>query len=114
MMLAFVITDLLSPNMYALVMIGTLRYLSVILRFMICSVAAVAPINSDLYVGVSTVACHFEYQLIGVVLMKCNTAVTDFPVTMSCSKLASKKVGVFTLIPCGLGMSFGISSLTFP
>ena len=38
--------------------------------------------------------------------MKCSTAVTDFPVTRSWSKLAAKKVVVITLIPRGLGMEF--------
>ena len=84
-MVALVITDLLSPNMYALVMMGTPRYLSVFLRSMICSVALLAATNSEPYVAVSTVACLFEYQSIQVVFMKCNTAVTDFPVTISCS-----------------------------
>ena len=45
---------------------------------MICTVAALAATNSEAYVAVSTVACLFEYWSVGVVLMKCNTAVTDF------------------------------------
>ena len=78
-MVALVMNDLLSPNIYALVMIFP--------RSMISSVAILAATNSEPYVAVSTVACLLEYQSIGVVLMKCNTAVTDFPVTISCSKL---------------------------
>ena len=112
-MVALMITDLLSPNIYALVMMGTPRYLSVFLGSMICSVAVLAATNSEPCVAVSTVACLFQYQLIGVVLMKCNTAVTDFPVTPSWSKLPSKKVVVITLLPSALRMSFGFSSLKF-
>ena len=78
---------------------GTPRYLSVFLRSMICSVAVLAAENSEQYVAVSTVACLFENQSVGVVLTKCNIAVTDFPVTMSYNRLASKKVVVITLFP---------------
>ena len=81
---------------------------------MIGSVAVLAAINSEPYVAVSTVACLFEYQSIGVVLMKCNTTVTDFPVKISWSRLASKKVVVITLLLISLGMSFRISSLILP
>ena len=81
---------------------------------MICSVAVFSATDSVPYVAVFTVACLFEYQSIGAELMKCNTAVTDFPVTISWSKLASRNVVVITLFPSGLGMSFGITSLTFP
>ena len=63
-----------------------------------------------MYVAVSTASCLYEYQSIGVVLMKCKTAVTGYPLTISCSKLVSKKVVVVTLFASGLGMSFGISS----
>ena len=96
-MVEVVTTDLLSPNMYVLVMMGTPRYLSVFLRSMICSVAVLAATNSEPYVAVSTVACHFKNQCIGVVLTKCNTVVTDFPVTMSWSRLESRNVVVITL-----------------
>ena len=78
-MVEVVTTDLLSPNMYALVMTGTPRYLRVFLRSMICSVAVLAATNSEPYVAVSTVACLFENQCVWVVLTKCNTAMTDFP-----------------------------------
>ena len=81
---------------------------------MIGTVAVLAATNSEPYVTVSTVTCHFENQSVGVVLTKCNTAVTNFPVTMSWSRLASKNVVIITLFPNGLGISFGISSLTFP
>ena len=76
-MVELVTTELMSPSMYDLIMIGTPRYLSVFLRFMICSVAPLAATNSEPYVAVSTVACLFENQSVGVVLTKCNTAVTD-------------------------------------
>ena len=69
-MFELVTTDLLSPNMYALVMMGTPRYLSVFLRSMICSVAVLAAMNSEPYVAVSTVACLIENQSVGVVLTK--------------------------------------------
>ena len=83
-MVELVTTDLLSPNMYALVMMGTPRYISVFQRSMICSVAVLAATNSEPYVAVSTVTCLFENESVGVVLTKCNTTVTDFPDTMSC------------------------------
>ena len=76
--------------------------------------AQIIATSSEPYVALSTVTCLFEYQSIGVVLMKCNTAVTDFAVTTSWSKLASRNVVVVTLFPSGLGMSFRISSLMFP
>ena len=95
-MVEIVTTDLLSPNMYALVMMGTPRYLSVFLRSMICSVAVLATTYSEPYVAVSIVACLFENQSVGVVLTKCNTSVTSFPVTMSWSRLASKNLVVIT------------------
>ena len=78
---------------------------------MIYSVAVLAAISSEPYVAVSTVACLFEYQSIGVVLIKCNTSVMDFPVTTSWSRLASKKVVVITLLPISLGISLRTSSL---
>ena len=81
---------------------------------MICSVTILASTNSEPYVAVSTVACHLEYKSVGVVFMKCNTAVTDFPVTKSCSKLPFKKVMHITPISSSLGISSGISSLTLP
>ena len=88
-MVEHVTTDLLSRNMYALVMMGTPRYLSVFLRSMICSIVVLAATNSEPYVAVSTVACLFKTQSFGVVLTKCNTTVTDFPVTVSWSRLVS-------------------------
>ena len=93
-------------------MMGTPRYLSVFLKSMIHSVAVLAATDSEPYVAVSKVARLFKYKSTGVVLMKCYTAVTDFPVMMSWSRLASKMVVVVSLFPNGLGMSFGISSLT--
>ena len=113
-MVELVTTDLLSLNVYALVMMGTLGYLSVFLRSMICSVAVLEATNSEPYVAVSTVACPFENQSVGVVLTKCNTAVTNFPVTILWSRLASRNVVVITLFLNGLGISSGISSLIFP
>ena len=44
---ALVTTDLLSPNIYDLDLMGTPRYLSVYLMSMICSVAVLAATNSD-------------------------------------------------------------------
>ena len=63
---ALVTTDLLSPNIYDLDLMGTPRYLNVYLMSMICSVAVLAATNSDPYVAVSTVACFLEYQSVGV------------------------------------------------
>ena len=105
--------NVLSPNIYAFIMMGTPRYLTVFLSSITCSAAVLAATNSEPYVAVSTVTYLFKTQSDGVVLTKCNTAVTDFPVTMSWRRLASKNVVVITLFPNGLGISFGISSLTF-
>ena len=55
------LTDLLSPNKYDFVLIGTPKYLKVCLKSIICSVAVLDATNSDPYVAVSTVACLFEY-----------------------------------------------------
>ena len=44
---ALVATDLLSPNIYDLDLMGTPRYLRVYLISMICSVAVLAATNSD-------------------------------------------------------------------
>ena len=106
-MVELVTTDLLSPNIYDLVMMGTNRYLSLFLRSIICSVAVLAATNSEPYVAVSTVACLFENQSVGVVLTKHNTAVTDFPVTIKWNRLVSRNVVVITFFPTGLGMSLG-------
>ena len=111
-MVELMTTDLSSPNIYALM--GTPRYPRVFLRSMICSVAVLAATNSEPQVAVSTLAYLFENQSVGVVLTKCNTAVTDFPATMSCSNLASENWVAITLFPNDLGISFGIYSLTFP
>ena len=59
-------TDLLLPNKYVDLSTGTPRYRSVVRRSMIWAVAIHAATNSLLYVAVSTVACRFEYQSIGV------------------------------------------------
>ena len=112
-MVELMTADLLSPNIYTLIMMGTLRYLNVFLRSIICSVAVLAATNSEPYVTDSTVACLFKNESVAVVLTKCNIAVTYFPVTISWSQLASRNVVVITLFPNGLGICFGISSLTF-
>ena len=62
---ALVTTDLLSPNIYDLDLMGTPRYLSVYLMSISCSVAVLAATNSDPYVAVSTVACFLDYQSVG-------------------------------------------------
>ena len=61
-----VTTDLLSPNKYDFVLIGTPKYLKVCLKSIVCSAAVLDATNSDPYVAVSTVACLFEYESIGV------------------------------------------------
>ena len=65
-MVKLLTTDSLSPNMYVDRSTGTPRYRSVVRRSMIWSVAIRAATNSLPYVAVSTVACLFEYQSIGV------------------------------------------------
>ena len=96
-MVEIVTTDLLSLNMYVCVMMGTPRYLSVFHRSMICTAAVLAATNREPYVAVCTVAWLFKNQSVGVVLTKCNRAVTDIPVKMSGSRLESKNVMVITL-----------------
>ena len=56
-----VTTDLLSPNKYDFVLIGTHKYLKVCLKSIICSVAVLDVTNSDAYVAISTGPCLFEY-----------------------------------------------------
>ena len=80
---------------------------------MICSVAVLAPSNSEPYVTASKMARLFDYQSIGVVLMNCSTAVTDFAVTTSQNMLVSRNVGTILFLSV-LVMTFVISSLTFP
>ena len=63
---ALVTTDLLSPNINDLDLMGKPRYLRVYLVSMIYSFAVLAATNSDQYVAVSTVASFLEYQSIGV------------------------------------------------
>ena len=63
-------TDSLSPNMWLFSIIGTPRYRSVLRRSIICSTQVLAATNSDPYVAVSTVACFFVYQSIGVPFIK--------------------------------------------
>ena len=61
-----VTTDLLSPNKYDFVLIGTPKYLMESLKSVISSVEVLDATNSDPYVAVSTDACLLEYQSIGV------------------------------------------------
>ena len=58
--------DLLAPNKYDFVLIGTPKYLKVCLKSIICSEAVLDTTNSDPYVAVSTVACLFAYESIGI------------------------------------------------
>ena len=68
-MVDLVMTDLLSPNMKLLPLIGTPRYIRVYLRSTIRSTAILAATNSDPYVAVSTVACLLEYQSLPQILI---------------------------------------------
>ena len=87
---ALVTTDMLPPNIYDLDLMGTPRYLRVYLISMICSVAVLAPTNSDPYVAGSTVACFLEYQSVGVWLQKWRHAVSDAPVANAVEKVGIK------------------------
>ena len=107
---ALVTTDLLSPNIYDLDLMGTPSYLSVYLISMICFVAVLTATNSDPYVAVSIVACFLEYQSVGVWLQKLRHAVSDAPVAMQWRRLASRVVVVVTDFPSGLGQSRGLIS----
>ena len=55
-------------------------YLKVCLKSIICSVAVLEATNSDQYVAVSTVACLFEHESMGVWFTKCKQPVRDLPV----------------------------------
>ena len=88
-MVELVMTDLLSPNMKLLLLIGTPRYIRVYLRSTIWSTAILAVTKSDPYVAVSTVACHMEYQSVGVPLRMWRMAGTALPVTKSWCNFAS-------------------------
>ena len=89
---------------------GTLKYLKVYLRSIICSVAVLAATNSEPYVDVSTVACFLEYQSVGVWLQKWRHAVRDAPVARQCRRSGSSVVVVVTDLPRGLGQLLGIIS----
>ena len=82
---------------------GTPNYLKVYLRSIICSVAVLAAINSESYVAVSTVACFYEYQSVGVWLQKWRHAVKDALITRQWRRLASSVDVVVTNLPRGLG-----------
>ena len=85
-MVEVVMTDLLSPNMRLLLLIGTPRYIRVYLRSTIWSTAILAAPNSDPYVAVSSVACLLEYQCVGVPLTMWRMAVAALQVTKSWCK----------------------------
>ena len=91
-MVEFVMTDLLSPNMKLLLLIGTPRYISIYLRSTIWSTAILAATHSNPYVAVSIVACLLEYQSVGVSLRMWRMGVTALSVTKSWSKYASTYV----------------------
>ena len=61
-----VTTELLSPNKYDFVLIGTPKYPKVCLKSVICSVVVLDATNSDPYEAVSTVTCLYEYESIWV------------------------------------------------
>ena len=63
-------------------MILTPKYLSIVLIPIIYSSQICTTTNSELYVAASEVAYWFENQSIGVLLRKCFTPVTDFPVSI--------------------------------
>ena len=88
-MVELLMTDLLSPNMKLLLLIGTPSYIRVYLRSTIWSTAILAATNSDPYVAVCTVACLLECQSVGVQMAMWRMAVTDLPVTKSWCKFAS-------------------------
>ena len=56
---------------------GSPKYLKVCLKSIICSVAVLEATKSDPYVGVSTVACLFEYESMGLWFTKCKQPVKD-------------------------------------
>ena len=81
------------------------KYLKVCLKSIICSVRVLEATNSDPYVAVSTVACLFEYESIGVWIIEYKQPVKDLPVAF-----ASTVVVIVTVLPKGSGISFGIIS----
>ena len=92
-MVELVMTDLLSPNMKVLLLIGTPRYIRVYLRSTIWSRAILGATNSDPYSAGSTVACLLEYQSVGVPLTMWRMAVTALPVTKSLLKNLCSRLG---------------------
>jgi len=68
---------------------------------------------SLLYVLVSTILCHLEILLIGVLLMNVMIPVMDLQVTLSCAWSALTKHAMHASIPNGLGISLGNSSSAF-
>ena len=88
-MVEHVMTDLLSPNMKLLLLIGTPTYIRVYERSTVWSTAIPVATNSDPYVAVSTVACLLEYHSVGVPLTMWRMAVTALSVTKSGCKFAS-------------------------
>ena len=88
-MVELVMTDLLSPNMKLLLLIGTPRYIRMYQMSTIWSTAILVATNSDPYVAVSTVAYLLEYPSVGVPLTMWRLAVTALPVTKSRCKYAS-------------------------
>ena len=113
-MVELVMTDLLSPNLELLLLIGTPRYIRVYLRSTFWSTAVLATTNSDPYVAVSTVACCLEYQFVGVPLRMWRMAVTALPLTKSWCKFASTKCTEVTYFHLGSGMSVGMISFQLP
>ena len=75
------------------------KYLKVYLKSIICSVAVLEATNSYPYVAVSTVACVFEYESIGVLFIKCYQPVKDLPIAKQWFKFASAVVVVVTVLP---------------
>ena len=63
-------------------MIGTPRYMSVVLCILICLIAVLAAVDLAPKVAVFTIFCVFANQSNGVLLTKCSTAVTALPLAL--------------------------------
>ena len=76
-------TDSLPPNIYLGPIIGTPRYLSVVLISIICSTKIFVDTNYDEYVTISTVGCFLDYHNMGVWLVKYKIPATVCPIRTS-------------------------------
>ena len=105
--------DVLSPNKYDFVVIGTPKYLKACLQSIICSVAVLDTTNSDTYVAVSTVACLLNMNQLEYDSQNVNNQLQIYQwLSSELFKFESILVVVLTGLPRGCGISSGMISCT--